>query len=139
MKSFFKYCCLVLALFTGVSVADKLELTCEDRDLIVDSKTGFLEIEAPNNTLLTPDKTFRGIAYEKQDDIIKFRIITEFYTEGWAIDEASLMAFSRLDFIQDDELDPIKKRYACVETPETPMPEKLPRQKVGKRPRKRGF
>ena len=139
MKSFFKYCCLVLALFTGVAVADKLELTCEDRDLIVDSKTGFLEIEAPNNTLLTPDKTFRGIAYEKQDDIIKFRIITEFYTEGWAIDEASLMAFSRLDFIQDDELDPIKKRYACIETPETPMPEKLPRQKVGKRPGKRGF
>ena len=139
MKSFFKYCCLVLALLTSIAVADKLELTCEDRNLIVDSKTGFLEIEAPNNTLLTPDKTFRGIAYEKQDDIIKFRIITEFYTEGWAIDEASLMAFSRLDFIQDDELDPIKKRYACIETPEKVMPEKLPRQKVGKRPRKRGF
>ena len=139
MKSFFKYCCLVLALLASIAVADKLELTCEDRNLIVDSKTGFLEIEAPNNTLLTPDKTFRGIAYEKQEDIIKFRIITEFYTEGWAIDEASLMAFSRLDFIQDDELDPIKKRYACIETPEKAMPEKLPRQKVGKRPRKRGF
>ena len=128
-----------MTLFTSITVADKLELTCEDRSLTVDPETGFLEIEAPNNTLLTPDKTFRGIAYEKQDDIIKFRIITEFYTEGWAIDEASLMAFSRLDFIQDDGLDPIKKRYACIVTPETPMPEKLPRQKVGKRPRKRGF
>ena len=76
MKSFFKYCCLVLALLTSITsiaVADKLELTCDDRNLIVDSENGFLEIEAPNNTLLTPDKTFRGIAYEKQDDVIKFK------------------------------------------------------------------
>ena len=65
--------------------------------------------------------------------------MTEYYIEGWAIDENSLMAFSRLDFVKDDGLDPIKKRYACVQTPETALPEKLPRQKVGKRPRKRGF
>ena len=76
---------------------------------------------------------------QKQDDIIKFRVMTEYYIEGWAIDETSLIAFSRLDFVQDEGLDPVKKRYACVRTPEKAAPEKLPRQKVGKRPRKRGF
>ena len=139
MKLFPKYCCSILIFFSGATFGGKLELTCDDRDLVIYADTSLLEIEAPNNTLLTPDKTFRAIAYQKQDEIIQFRIMTEHYIEGWAIDENSLMAFSRLDFIKDDGLDPIKKRYACVQTPETALPEKLPRQKVGKRPRKRGF
>ena len=139
MKLFPKYCCSILIFFSGATFGEKLELTCNDRDLVIDSDTSLLEIEAPNNTLLTPDKTFRGISYQKQDEIIQFSIMTEHYTEGWAIDENSLMAFSRLNFVKDDGLGPIKTRYACVQTPEKALPEKLPRQKVGKRPRKRGF
>ncbi|RPG92399.1 MAG: hypothetical protein CBD08_002370 [Cellvibrionales bacterium TMED148] len=139
MKLFSKYSCSIMIFFSGATFAEKLELTCDDRDLVIDPDTSLLEIEAPNNTLLTPDKTFRDISYQKQDEIIKFRVMTEYYIEGWAIDETSLMAYSRLDFVQDEGLDPVKKRYACVQTPEKALPDKLPRQKVGKRPRKRGF
>ena len=123
----------------GMVFAGKLELTCDTRDLLIDTEAGLLEIEAPNNTLLTPDKTFRGVKYKEADSFIRFRLMTDYYTEGWAIDPESLMAYSILTFLDNDGLDPIKKRYTCIETPPPPEPEKLPRQKVGKRPRKRGF
>ena len=136
---FLKCLCWLTIIPAGMVFAEKLELTCDTRDLLIDTELGLLEIEAPNNTLLTPDKTFRGIEYREADLLIRFRLLTDYYTEGWALDPKSLMAYSVLTFLDNEGVDPIRKRYNCVETPPGDEPEKLPRQKVGKRPRKRGF
>jgi hypothetical protein len=98
-----------------------------------------LELEVVNNTLLTPDKTYRDIPYTEDQSLVRFRVVGEFYTEGWALDRESMIAASSLTMPKKPEIASVNRRYQCSETVAPEPPEKLPKQKVGKRPRKRGF
>ena len=133
------YCFAVGLLASHWVSAEKIELTCDGRDLILDTDTRLLELEVVNNTLLTPDKTYRDIPYTEDQSLVRFRVVGEFYTEGWALDRESMMAASSLTMPKKPEIESVNRRYKCSETVAPEPPEKLPKQKVGKRPRKRGF
>ena len=133
---------LGIMIFNGasyVSAADKLKVTCDGRDLALDPDTKLLDIEVVNNTLLTPDETFRGIPFTEIDDLVRFRVVGEFYTEGWALDKSTLMAASSLTVTNKPNIAAVNRSYNCIETAPPEPPEKLPKRPVGKRPRKRGF
>ena len=133
------YCFAIGLLASHWASAEKIQLTCDGRDLILDTDTRLLELEVVNNTLLTPDKTYRDIPYTEDQSLVRFRVVGEFYTEGWALDRESMIAASSLTMPKKPEIESVNRRYQCSETVAPEPPEKLPKQKVGKRPRKRGF
>jgi hypothetical protein len=132
-------CILIFNGAADVSAADKLKITCDSRDLVLDPDTKLLDIEVVNNTLLTPDKTFRDIPFTELDDLVRFRVVGEFYTEGWALNKSTLLAASSLTVTNKPNIDAVNRSYTCIETAPPKPPEKLPKRPVGKRPRKRGF
>ena len=138
--TFLSFVAIMICLgISSVSASDKLKVTCDSRDLVLDPETKLLDIEVVNNTLLTPDKTFRGIPFTEIDDLVRFRVVGEFYTEGWALDKSTLMAASSLTVTNKPNVAAVNRSYTCVETAPALPPEKLPKRPVGKRPRKRGF
>ncbi len=139
MKFLLAGCCLTSLMLSSSVIAEIVALTCDGRDLILDSETGLLEVEVVNNTLLTRDKTYRDIPYTQEGPLVRFSVASEIYTEGWALDRETLVAASSLSMLKRPGLAPVNKRYICAETEPPEPPEKLAKQKVGKRPRKRGF
>lgn len=130
---------LLTLLFSSGTLAQEVKVTCDGRDIVLDKETSLLDIEVVNNTLLTPDKTFRDIAFTADGDLVRFKVVSPAYIEGWAIDLNTLMAASRLSVVDKPEVPAVKQRYNCRKSDEAAPPEKLPKQPVGKRPRKRGF
>ena len=84
-----------------------------DRDIILDTDTGRLDI-----TAFKTNEWQRGIAFENGVERITFQILQPDYYEGWAINRESLTAVFRLEVIQppdaEETLDPVVRRMQCT-------------------------
>ena len=87
-------------------------ITCEDREMILDTDTARLDI-----TAFRTGEWTRGVRFENGVSQIRFQVITTNYIEGWGIDRESLMAVSHVQVLKKPEMepvDPVVKATQCT-------------------------
>lgn len=77
-------------------------ITCEEREMILDTDTARLDI-----TAFRTGEWTRGVKFENGVSKIRFQVITTNYIEGWGIDRESLMAVSHLQVLKKPEMEPV--------------------------------
>jgi hypothetical protein len=100
---------LLLSFFLWVSANSALAheggigfIKCEEREILLDTDTGRLDI-----TAFRTGEWTRGVKFENGVERIRFQVVTTNYIEGWAIDRETLMAVSHLQVFGKPDMEPV--------------------------------